>query len=82
MIVYSGPNCPRCKLLIKAMRKANLPFEERELDGAAKTDCVIETEQYILEFPVVRDGKRWTFASELFDERNNLRSDWREILYG
>jgi glutaredoxin len=78
IIIYSTLICPRCKLLKSALKKANIPYEERPLDGSAMTDCACDTGISVREAPLVY-ADRWIFAKDLF-EGDNLKSGWREIL--
>jgi glutaredoxin len=76
--IFSTPICPRCKLLKSALQKANIPYEEKLLDGAAMTDCACDTGISVREAPLVY-ADRWIFAKDLF-EGNELKSGWEEML--
>lgn len=79
MIIYSGPNCPRCKQLKAFYQDVGIPFEERELDAEAVTDCLCDCGEKIMELPVVRTAANWVFARDLFADGELNEMEARRI---
>lgn len=82
MIIYSTPTCPRCNTLKEAFWRADLVYEEKELDASVISECLTDTDEWVTSAPLVKDGARWFFADDLFDKSGNLKANWLVELKG
>ena len=78
VIIYSTPTCPRCKFLVSELRKIGLPCREMPLDGDALSRCLIETDRWVTEAPLIEFDGGWYFAGDVFDRDGKLLPNWDE----
>lgn len=80
IIVYTSPNCPRCRQLKTWLKGKNVKFEERNIEESDVMAELILRDIYILSTPALEtNGKVYT-ESELFDGNSSLNVDFLENL--
>jgi hypothetical protein len=83
LIVYTtGPQCSRCNMLKDAFQKANIAYEEQNMDRQVIMDCLGDTFVMVQSAPLVRDGAAWFMADDFFDASGDLKANWLTVLKG